>query len=904
MVGSLKHILRYGNSFSFIIMNYINQLNKTIFLIIFCFSTLISLAQSQNRYVSIQSKDITIKEAFSQIELQTGYSINHEYSDLDNRISLSLENAKIEQALKKILSDSNLTCIIKKDQIFINANYAKNMEYNLRFGKRQNPDLNSSNKNIYTYSGYVLDSITKLSLPSAIVILLDSHSKIIVSCLTNEEGFFSIKSTKAPSSLKIALLGYKDFTLKLSHQIFNLGELRLIPDEKLLKEIIITSDIVDNKLDRNSYLITDKMRKYASNAQELLDQIHGVHFDKLANSIKVGTESTVLLLVDDIQQSEEYIKNLPTDRISRIEVITEPTGRYLSEGYGAIINFVLKKNYLGYDVNIRNMSMINLSENNGNDWLMNLRPSLGVIYTKDKINIFTNYSYVLKEVNTPVWKVQNYTDLFKMESDIINKDNPNYTYNYLANYIGGGFNYLLNPNHTISYQIDYTFQKINDQTNFRYKVVDIKNNAYTTITSLTQNKTRDQDYVGTIFYKGKIGDDMKTYADFTYNYYSNDIQNNLSQGVNFFQQNFYKERKDYTKFSFEGEYTFNPQIALSIGYVNVWRKYDAKNKKKDTFLNYNEKRNQLFAYLQYKVNEKLIVKFGSSLEYINISNNDRNIFWNIQPYFQLNFKINNKTNLNFSYLTNSYYPTLYQLSPMTKAIDSIMIQSGNPNLKSAVRHTISAKLILWDHLTIRPIFRFTPKRISETYNYNGSNYYCTFANINVKQHIIQAIYDQSLGKYLNLSNTIAYYDNRACYQGIKNKYQGLILNSVIEYFNSKWDFSAKLGYYRNIDKGILLQGYQMINMDYWIISGQKQFWNKRVSFMISYFPPMEWNVRDKLDKKINTSFYNEKYSQSLKPYRNMLIVRIGLRFNKGKPRRSNKASSTERENRIQKPIDF
>lgn len=761
---------------------------------------------------------------------------------------------------------------------------------------KQNHEL----KNNFTYFGTVLDSVTNKTLPFAAVFLLDNQSKLIISGSANDKGFFRINSRKASSSIKVTFLGYKDKVFKLPAQTSNLGELRLVPEGKLLKETIVSAMTVDNKVDRSSYLITDKMRKQASNAQELIDQIHGVRYDKLTNTIRVGTESSVLLLVDDVKQSEEYIKNLPPNRISRIEVITEPTGQYLSEGYGAIINFILKKDYSGYDVNIQNMSLTSFAKYNGNDWLIQEQPSLGITYTKDKINVFANYMYDRNKMNTPVWKSQTYTDLF----DITPADNSINQYNDLSNYVDGGINYQLSPKHALSYQMDYTYRKMNDETNLRYRSTDIENNTQTSTTSLSQDKTQDKNYVGTVFYKGEIGEKINLYADFTYNYYSNNIQNNFSQGADYFQENLYNERKKYTELNVNGEYTFNPKMTLSAGYVNVWRKYDSKNTDGTSLLDYTERRNQLFAYLQYIGNDKFSVKIGSALEYVKVNSEDNSNFWNIQPYLQLNYKINDKANFNLSYLTNSYYPSLYQLSTLTTAIDSMMMQTGNPNLKSAVRNTISAKLTLWDRLTIRPMLKLTPNRISEIYTYNNNNYYSTFANISLKQHILQVIYDQPLGAYFKLNTMLACFYDKISYKGIKNSYRGWILESEMKYFNPKWNFGTQLGYYKDVDKSALLQGYQMVNVDYWIISVQKQFLNKRASLMISYFPPLEWGVRDKSDKVINTQFYTERYTQSFKPYRNMLMVKYSLRFNSGSPRKLDKESSVENEERAKREVGF
>lgn len=68
---------------------------------------------------------------------------------------------------------------------------------------------------------------------------------------------------------------------------------------------------------------------------------------------------------------------------------------------------------------------------------------------------------------------------------------------------------------------------------------------------------------------------------------------------------------------------------------------------------------------------------------------------------------------------------------------------------SAIRHTVPAKLILWDGLTVRSMSRFSPKHISGVYTGNiwGDAVFSSFDNINVKQYTIQVIYDQPLGNY-------------------------------------------------------------------------------------------------------------------------------------------------------------
>ncbi len=82
---------------------------RIIFFVIFLFLVSSVIAQNTNKKVTIQNKSISLKEAFSLIEQQTGYSIAYEQSKLDlkKKISLSLKDADIDKALKQTLKDTN-----------------------------------------------------------------------------------------------------------------------------------------------------------------------------------------------------------------------------------------------------------------------------------------------------------------------------------------------------------------------------------------------------------------------------------------------------------------------------------------------------------------------------------------------------------------------------------------------------------------------------------------------------------------------------------------------------------------------------------------------------------------------------------------------------------------------------
>lgn len=94
---------------------------KKLILLTFIFLSLNLVAQDKRDKITIQNKSISLKDAFSEIEKQTTYTIAYEQSKLDlkKKISLSLKDVDINKALSQILKDSKHSYKIKGYHIII-----------------------------------------------------------------------------------------------------------------------------------------------------------------------------------------------------------------------------------------------------------------------------------------------------------------------------------------------------------------------------------------------------------------------------------------------------------------------------------------------------------------------------------------------------------------------------------------------------------------------------------------------------------------------------------------------------------------------------------------------------------------------------------------------------------------
>jgi hypothetical protein len=323
-------------------------------------------------------------------------------------------------------------------------------------------------------------------------------------------------------------------------------------------------------------------------------------------------------------------------------------------------------------------------------------------------------------------------------------------------------------------------------------------------------------------------------------------------------------------------------MSLEAGYSNIRRQYASSSSQGIGFLDYGEYRNKAFIYLTCSLSDKTGLKVGVAPERIRLRNGKTTIHTlRVLPYVQINHKINGTANISAAYAANQSYPALYQLSPMSIVIDTFLTQIGNPALSSAVRHNAYVELSLWNKLKIMPQLNFLHDGISEIYERKEFKLYRSFDNLNFREYSLHVSYDQALGACFRLKNTVMFYYNEVNHKDVRNTLNGWTYHFEGDYYHPATSSGVQLGYYRNMKKNILWQGYKMSDKDYWCISARKELWQNRISVMLSYIPPVPFGVRYNHIKEMDTPDYKEKTTLNLKSYNQMLLLKISLRLERG-----------------------
>lgn len=206
--------------------------------------------------------------------------------------------------------------------------------------------------------GVLKDSVTGNPIEFAAVALWDLN-KAIDGTLTGVDGKFHFENLKAGTyKILISYIGYKahaieNLEVSSSKPDIKLGNVMLIGDNIQLKEVTVTGQavLVEDKIDRLVYNADKDITNRGGTAEEVLRKVPMLSVD-LDGEVELRGSSNVRVLIDNKPSSifassvGEALKQIPSDQIKSVEVITSPSAKYDGDGTAGIINIILKKNTL------------------------------------------------------------------------------------------------------------------------------------------------------------------------------------------------------------------------------------------------------------------------------------------------------------------------------------------------------------------------------------------------------------------------------------------------------------------------------------------------------------------------------------------------------------------------------
>lgn len=741
-------------------------------------------------------------------------------------------------------------------------------------------------------TGQVKDAQTKKNLEFCAISVFNQKDSLITGSVTNEKGYFTIPLNGGRYKVIASFIGYKADTVvtTISDASKFFGVMKLQPDIKKLSEVSIKSSAKESQLDRDVQVVTDKMKEGTANTKDVLDKMTGVDIDRYSNTIKVDNDSKVIILVDGIEKDQEYIKNLAPERLKKIEVIRDPGGRYALEGYSAVINVILKKDYQGTELYASHRSMNDLDASKQENIPVQSNLSGTVNYVYNKLNLYAKVSQDINNFNLQSNVLKEYDNGLSIENvppapnDMNNQIKQRY-HNYTL-----GADYYLNPKHTISYESNFNTQPLSknsskETANVLYR---LNGDLFDNILVTTINKSKSFSMYQSLFYEGKLSENDVINSNLTYSNYNSSYINEYIEGTMTNRTETGNDRKNSTRFYAEYTHTFPKNMNLQIGYGNSFE--DQKNKFSTggdaSNFSYTDQQHKLYSYYAWQISKKFGFKLGGVAETsAPNAGGIKNNYTIVQPYADIKFTPSANLDFKVKYRASSTYPSISQTNPFTTMIDLQSVRTGNPTLSPEVTHKISLQTnILQGLASIEPYYHFSDNYIAEfgTLRSDGLFAYSYSNAGNYKNYGIEARLAVPIGKNFVVQSDVDFYNSKIKTSGNNNALNAYVMSNQLIYQNQKYASVAGFQYQKNMRKYISTQGYGKGDNDFWIVFVQQPFFKQRLSVMLVYFTPITWGVDFNQGSYIHTTNYTEQKNYDISLLKNMLLLEISYRFNYGK----------------------
>ena len=208
----------------------------------------------------------------------------------------------------------------------------------------------------YIVSGKIIEKESQQPLEYATIAFFSKvENKMIGGGITDPEGNFSIAMAKGVYDISFEYFTFEtltkiDFNLD---QNTDFGILEMEADLLALEavDIIAEQTTVEIKLDKKIYNVGKDITVRGGSVSDVLDNIPSVSVDIEGNVALRGNENVRILINGKPSglvglNSTDALRQLPSDAIEKVEIITSPSARYDAEGTAGILNIILRRSKL------------------------------------------------------------------------------------------------------------------------------------------------------------------------------------------------------------------------------------------------------------------------------------------------------------------------------------------------------------------------------------------------------------------------------------------------------------------------------------------------------------------------------------------------------------------------------
>ena len=571
-----------------------------------------------------------------------------------------------------------------------------------------------------TITGTVLDADSKQPLAYASVAVLNQQdSSLLDGVVTDEAGTFSLTTEQPNFLIRVDFLSYEpqyfsDLAAQ-SGETISLENIYLTPSNQVLEAVEVKGrrDQVVVGLDKKVFNVSEDISRLGGNAQDVLDNIPSVAVDVDGN-VSLRGSGGVRILINGKQSGlvgisgADALRQLSSNMIERVEVITNPSAKYDAEGMSGIINIVLKKDQRGG---------LNGSFDLFAGVPHNYNATANLNYRRNKLNFFGSYGFQYRRRPGDFYQRREQT---RNDTTNVLLQRENFTRSEYSHNFRAGIDYQITSKNTVTGSFLYRTGRGNNRNTLRQlEYVNYQGQELSQTGKIRNFRERETepnlDY--TLSYKRDFAQKDQTLTvdvNYTYGYeeeladideepYSDEVP--VSSLVNQFSS--IVETQD--NLVIQADYS---QPLWDKGKLDAGYKSSIRNINNDYFVeqlqdgawvtlpevtnqfDYDEDIHAVYATLGNEKN-KFTYQLGLRLEATQIGTrliktNESNPkeYLNLFPTGHFAYKLKNYNTLQISYSRRIDRPYYRSLSPFYSYDNPNFLRTGNPDLNPEFTHSL------------------------------------------------------------------------------------------------------------------------------------------------------------------------------------------------------------------------
>ncbi len=563
----------------------------------------------------------------------------------------------------------------------------------------------------FNVTGSVIDEDSKSIIEYATVSFYSlPDSTFITGSVTDLEGKFQLKLDPGRYFARLQFVSYSEkvvpeINVPQNGQL-DMGNIPLSVSTQELDAVTVQAERTQMQLslDKKVFNIGKDLSNLAGSASDILDNLPSVEVD-LEGNVSLRGSQNVRILIDGKPSglvglsSADALRQLQSDLIESVEVITNPSARYDAEGMAGVINIILKK---------EKRRGLNGSFQANSGYPDNHGGSVNVNYRSNAVNWFTNIGARYRQ--SPGGG-SSYQEFFLEDTTFStrrNQDRVRGGFGYNARF---GADFYLGDKNTITTSFLYRFDDEENESDLTYDDYSSTDELISRILRAEREMENDENLEYSVNYTRSFNnEDQKLTFDVQYQENNETESANINQiGIGEFEEDDLELTQRTVNAEGESRLLVQSDYIQPLGAngkVEVGFRVNSRRISNDYLVeegndagefdiltNFtNDFRYDEDVYAGYGIysNEfnSLSYQLGVRYERTEISTllkqtdeSNEQLYNNLFPSVNLTYKLNDVNALQGSYSKRISRPRFWHLNPFFSFADARNIRTGNPNLQ-------------------------------------------------------------------------------------------------------------------------------------------------------------------------------------------------------------------------------